>query len=550
MVRQNLGIVKYIFTLTVCTRFNVFWAVEYAHALIEDVPALLLATALFILIRRNSPIAFKSEIAIWALFLLTVLTHERFLALTPILVIAVALAYRGSSTKPLVRVARFVSFGAAAGVAVVLLQSHFSKHGFLTGTNKEPIQLGADTVLHLGIYLGQIAGFNFGDNWFVGTRNMIGLLDYGAAFLGFLPVVAACFFAVKGTLRACVKEARVPYLVPSLVFLAAVLLLLAVASITTRCELRWIYVPYVCVMSACLVTLNRCCSWRPCFWLGCLCFLLNNLYFLGGSSSVYTVRSAAYARALGDELQKSSFRGSSVSVIISTNDIWAIGATDSGKSFAQLNHLPESDVNTVLEGAAPEQWDLRERALLADSSAESAGTFKFVSLSPAEINLLKNPAQAFNRGHSADWSTRPLTEESDFTVIPNDKIQSLWHIDPTHLIASDGSRRLRTGPGTEPGNFAFQRHPLSDNRTIVVVARETAGPGRYATGRLQLSFFKGKSTLYNWSQVFEATGDYRLAVGVAVAPEGADSVEVYATPNDGNNVIDFEALDAFGFLAF
>ena len=279
------------------SRFGIMLGFDYLSGNIETLSALLFFTALYHALAYvgSSSAGPGKLLAVLVLVLVlataAVLVHERYIAATFVLGLAMAFDPGGDRRQRLPRI--------VAGTAVALLPfalfyvagKQFASLDVSTGTSGQSIDIGADTVWIAVRYLINLfLGTNFGLPWFVGS---LGLGRFPGTVA--IPLMAASAIVAW---VALLRHARDVAWSRVLLLAGLVLALVAVAALPgiDKQESRWMF-PVAGLVSLLVVALGR----RKAARAPLLVYLAINLVYLfsGSYTSVFNVEASTEAKQFG-----------------------------------------------------------------------------------------------------------------------------------------------------------------------------------------------------------------------------------------------------------
>lgn len=275
------------------SRFGVMLGFDYLSGNIETLSALLFFSALYhALAYVGGTAAGPGKLLVVLAFATgAVLVHERYIAATFVLGLAILLEPSGDRRQRLPRIVAGAAVALLPFVVFYVAGKQLASLDVSTGTSGQSIDIGTDTVWIAVRYLANLfLGTNFGLPWFVGS---LGLGRFPGTFA--IPLMATSAIVVWAAL---LRHARNVAWTRVLLLAGLVLALVAVAALPgiDKQESRWMF-PVAGLVSLLVVALARGKGARA----PLLVYLVINLVYLfsGSYRSVFNVEASTEARQFG-----------------------------------------------------------------------------------------------------------------------------------------------------------------------------------------------------------------------------------------------------------
>lgn len=493
--------------MMVACRFNIMLYFDYVSGTVEAISLLCLLGGVAVAIpslvfMQRQRVAFLA--AALVLFILSIFTHERYaLALMGLSGVAVLRWWplrRSIGLQPLAFA--LITAIVPLGLYIVAVKT-LSNQPVAMGTSGQTVSVSLDTLKVAGTYLVNLfLGGNHGPQYFVGMFNHASP-RYPFIFvpLAIVSLLVWCLPWLRPQWRSTT------FLAPMLAFLAAILGLVAIASLpgSTRQEARWMF------PAMAFLLLFVFAGYRHRAQLAILAVLAaTQLFymFFGSMWSIASITGARLAVSISDSLSTLRPGGNGVVVAGPEPDIsWVLG--EDGKVYCRLN-LPKGQclypraefinghVQDFTYGLVVGEPNLRGRPGFNVISAEQARSL----MDPKSL-----PPPARELGVGDDWSG--------------------WVGIAPAQVGTEGLELLGLSEMTRQ-----QGATELDRRVILYTAQSADGmPGRM---RLQVNWHGSDGQFISTQiEIVEVGLEPRTYPLLAVAPTGATQAYVYATlPDD------------------
>ncbi|KGM52945.1 hypothetical protein N792_01570 [Lysobacter concretionis Ko07 = DSM 16239] len=448
--------------ICITSRFAIMLSFDYLSGNIETLSAFLFFAAVYYSLDFVGGNSGKSThlFAIFLLAICAVLVHERYIVAMFVLGVMIALESVITRRQLPLRIVAGVAIAVLPFLVFFLAGKWFSSLAVSTGTAGQPIEVGADTLLIVARYLGNVLlGTNFGLPWFVGSLSLD--RSPGAFVIPMMAVSAILAWAGVLWKPRNVKWPRV------LLIVGLMLALISVAALpgVDKQESRWMF-PVASLLSLLVIALGR---RKAAIRLLLVYLAINMVYFFSGSyKDVFNIEASTEAKHFGQAFLEIPWGGNAGLLLDAPQPqtSWWLGGdtvlgndAKSGRMFCRANFNIDSECIVPFSATAvdvhryefgfkfssrapdgaesPTYTYMGKEDLVASNNligaiveaAESAKSSPFVSLevSPRSIDVCGSRAEKGTENIVVRWSvTIPEVESVTVWLVPADGAPMLF----------------------------------------------------------------------------------------------------------------------------